>query len=248
MTRRRRLSRAWDLIASLPLAARRPCVCNEPRDPDVVDLAGEAHPPFALPTAPSLIALAPERHIAGAAQKFLAAADTTGTTLYQANLRTYKLLRYGVPVQIAVGRPFEPVHLVDWAQPENNDFAMAEEVSLKGGYERRPDLVLYLNGIAIAVVELKRSSVEVADGVRQLITNQEAIFNLPFLPTVQLLLAGNDAQGLRYATVTTREEFFVEWKAALRPERAPVPPGTPGPMNAIGAPCFVGRYQGFLTF
>ena len=50
-----------------------------------------------------------------------------------------------------------------------------EEVTLKGGYERRPDLVLYLNGIAIGVIELKRSSVEVADGVRQLITNQEEI-------------------------------------------------------------------------
>jgi type I restriction enzyme R subunit len=106
------------------------------------------------------------------------------------------------------------VHLIDWAHPENNDFALAEEVTLKGGHERRPDLVLYLNGIAVAVIELKRGSVEVADGIRQLITNQEAIFNQRFFPTVQLLLAGNDTQGLRYGTVTTREEFFVEWKAA----------------------------------
>src|SRR5258708_3580432 len=51
-----------------------------------------------------------EAHIAGAVQKLLAAADATGTTLYQANLRTYKLLRYGVPVQIAAGKPFETVH------------------------------------------------------------------------------------------------------------------------------------------
>ncbi len=166
-----------------------------------------------------------DAHTAGAVQKVLAAADPTGTTLYRTNLRFYKMLRYGVPVQIAAGMPFETVHLVDWALPEKNDFALAEEVTLKGGYERRPDLVLYLNGIAIAVIELKRSSVEVADGVRQLITNQEAIFNLPFFATVQLLLAGNDAQGLRYGTVTTREEFFVEWKAAALPEGAPVPPG-----------------------
>ena len=46
-----------------------------------------------------------------------------------------------------------------------------------------------------------------------------------FFPTVQLLLAGNDSQGLRYGTVTTREEFFVAWKAAPLPEGAPVPPG-----------------------
>jgi type I restriction enzyme R subunit len=87
--------------------------------------------------------------------------------------------------------------LIDW-EPEQNDFALAEEVTLKGGYERRPDIVLYINGIAMAVLELKRSSVELADGVRQLITNQEEIFNKGFFSTVQLVLAGSDSQGLRY--------------------------------------------------
>ncbi len=85
-------------------------------------------------------------------------------------------------------------------------------MTLRGGYERRPDIVLYLNGIAVAVIELKRSSVEVADGVRQLITNQEEIFNKGFFSTVQLVLAGSDSQGLRYGTVGTPEKFFVEWK------------------------------------
>ena len=87
------------------------------------------------------------------------------------------------------------MHLVDWEHPEKNDFALAEEVTLKGGYERRPDIVLYLNGIAIAVIELKRSSVEVADGVRQLITNQEEIFNKGFFSTVQLVLRGQRFAG-----------------------------------------------------
>ncbi len=155
-----------------------------------------------------------EAHISAALEKLLDAADTTGITLYQANLRTYQLLRYGVAVQIAAGQPHDTVHLVDWEHPENNHFALAEEVSLKGGYQRRPDLVLYLNGIAVGVIELKRSSVEIADGVRQLITNQEAIFNLGFFATVQLVFAGSDSQGLRYGTVTTKEEFFVEWKSA----------------------------------
>jgi type I restriction enzyme R subunit len=155
-----------------------------------------------------------EAHISAALQKLMAAADATGITLYQANLRTYQLLRYGVSVQIAAGKPNEQVHLVDWDNPEKNDFALAEEVTLRGGYERRPDLVLYLNGIAIGVIELKRSSVEIADGVRQLITNQEEIFNKGFFPTVQLVFAGSDSQGLRYGTVTTKEEFFVEWKSA----------------------------------
>jgi len=155
-----------------------------------------------------------DAHISAALQKLMAAADATGITLYQANLRTYQLLRYGVPVQIAAGQSHETVHLVDWEHPEKNDFALAEEVTLKGGYERRPDLVVYLNGIAVSVIELKRGSVEVTDGVRQLITNQEEIFNLPFFTTVQFVFAANDTQGLRYGTATTRAEFFVEWKAA----------------------------------
>jgi type I restriction enzyme R subunit len=155
-----------------------------------------------------------EAHVSAALQKLLAAADATGIEIYPANLRTYQLLRYGVSVQIAAGRSNDQVQLIDWENPENNHFAIAEEVTLRGGYERRPDLVIYLNGIAVGVIELKRSSVEIADGVRQLITNQEEIFNKGFFSTVQLVFAGSDAQGLRYGTVTTEEKFFVQWKAA----------------------------------
>ncbi len=162
-------------------------------------------------------------HISAALQKLETAADSTGMTLYQANLRTYQLLRYGVAVQVAAGQAHETVHLIDWAQPEKNDFALAEEVTLTGGYQRRPDIVLYLNGLAIAVIELKRSSVELADGVRQLITNQEEIFNKGFFSTVQLVLAGSDAQGLRYGTTGTPEQFFVAWKDEAPPGAAPAP-------------------------
>jgi type I restriction enzyme R subunit len=86
--------------------------------------------------------------IAAALHKLEIAADTSGVSLYQANMRTYQLLRYGVAVQTAAGQTHETVHLIDWDDPEKNDFRLAEEETLKGGYERRPDLVLYLNGLA----------------------------------------------------------------------------------------------------
>ena len=71
--------------------------------------------------------------MSAALQRLMAAADATGITLYQANLRTYRLLRYGVPVQVAVGQAHETVHLVDWENPDANHFAIAEEVTLRGG-------------------------------------------------------------------------------------------------------------------
>lgn len=156
--------------------------------------------------------------IDAALTRLMQAIEVTGTTLYQANLKTYTLLRYGVAVQTSVGAPFKTVHLIDWENAEANDFALAEEVTLKGGHERRPDLVVYLNGLAIAVIELKRAAVEIGDGVRQLISNQDEIFNAPFFATTQLLLAGSDAQGLRYGTIGTPETLFVEWRDENPPE------------------------------
>ena len=108
-------------------------------------------------------------------------------------------------MQIAAGQVHETVHLIDWDRPDQNDFELAEEVTLKGGYQRRPDIVLYLNGIAIAVLELKRSSVEAADGVRQIIVEKDAKpavkieepANLKLLIVVSKLLTGFDAPSCR---------------------------------------------------
>ena len=78
--------------------------------------------------------------------------------------------------------------------------------------ERRPDLVLYVNGIAIGVIELKNSRVSVGDGIRQNRSNQQPEFNAWFFSTVQFVFAGNDSEGLRYGTIETPEKFFLGWK------------------------------------
>jgi type I restriction enzyme R subunit len=132
--------------------------------------------------------------------------------LYENNKAVYGLLRYGVDVQTEAGQPYVKVKLINWAEPGNNDFFLAKEVTLSGNYERRPDLVIYINGIAVAVIELKNSHVSIGDGIRQLLSNQQGEFHEWFFSTVQIVFAGNDTEGLRYGTIGTPEKYFLKWK------------------------------------
>jgi type I restriction enzyme, R subunit len=139
-------------------------------------------------------------------------ADNSNRTLYGNNQAVYSLLRYGVPVMVAAGEKTETVHLIDWNNPAENDFAIAEEVTLQGNHDRRPDLVLYVNGIAVGGIELKNSRVSIGDGIRQNLSNQQPEFNAWFFSTVQFIFAGNDSEGLRYGTIGTPEKYFLRWK------------------------------------
>ena len=152
------------------------------------------------------------QQISIALHKLRTEASNPNRGLYGNNQEVYKLLRYGVPVKTEAGKVTETLQLFDWQHPEKNDFAIAEEVTLKGGYERRPDLVLYVNGIAIGVIELKRGTVSIGDGIRQLLSNQQPEFNAGFFSTVQIVFAGNDSQGLQYGTILTPEKYFLKWK------------------------------------
>ena len=150
--------------------------------------------------------------ISVAIHKLRTEADNHSRTLYGNNHAVYNLLRYGVPVKIEAGKVTETVQLINWQEPEKNDFAIAEEVTLHGNRERRPDIVLYVNGIAIGVLELKNSRVTIGDGIRQNISNQQPEFNQWFFSTVQFIFAGNDSEGLQYGTTGTQEKYFLKWK------------------------------------
>ena len=150
--------------------------------------------------------------ISTAIYKLRTEANNHNRGLYGNNEAVYSLLRYGVPVKIEAGKVTQNVHLINWNKPKENDFAVAEEVTLHGNLERRPDLVLYLNGIAIAVIELKNSRVSIGDGIRQCLSNQQPEFNEWFFTTVHLILAGNDSEGLQYGTTGTPEKYFLKWK------------------------------------
>ncbi|MCP5358588.1 MAG: HsdR family type I site-specific deoxyribonuclease [Pseudomonadales bacterium] len=147
-----------------------------------------------------------------ALDKLQTAANNHGQDLYHNNKDVYQLLRYGVQTKTEAGVPTDTVHLIDWQHPEQNDFCIAEEVTVFGENEKRPDIVLYVNGIAIGVLELKNSRVSIGDGIRQSLVNQKPEFIGAFFSTVQFVFAGNDSEGLQYGTIGTPEKFFLKWK------------------------------------
>jgi type I restriction enzyme R subunit len=143
-------------------------------------------------------------------------ASNQANSLYEVNSAVYDLLRYGVKVKVDVGDTTRTVWLIDWKNTWANNFAIAEEVTVKPSgsraFSKRPDIVLYVNGIALGVLELKRSTVSASEGIRQNLDNQRPEFIKQFFSTVQLLFAGNDTEGLRYGVIETKEKQWLTWK------------------------------------
>ncbi|GAA7674395.1 HsdR family type I site-specific deoxyribonuclease [Helicobacter pylori] len=132
--------------------------------------------------------------------------------LYEANQAFYELLIYGVKTKISQNEPTQTSWLIDWKDVSKNEFSVAEEVSVKGPNTKRPDMVLYVNGIALGVLELKNSSVSVESAIRQNLDNQKKEFIRDFFKTIQLVMAGNESQGLRYGVIETKEKYYFSWK------------------------------------
>lgn len=150
------------------------------------------------------------------------AASDTSLNLYDRNRGVYDLLRYGIKVKPGGSENTRTVWLIDWENPEANHFAIAEEVTViradKKAHTKRPDIVIYVNGIALGVLELKRSTISVSAGIRQNLDNQKKVFIEHFFSTMQLVLAGNDTEGLQYGTIQTREKYYLKWKEASEVE------------------------------
>ncbi|WP_041594898.1 type I restriction endonuclease subunit R [Helicobacter cetorum] len=132
--------------------------------------------------------------------------------LYDANKKFYELLVYGVKIKASVSEKHQTFWLIDWKNISNNEFYVAEEVSVKGKNTKRPDIVLYVNGIALGVLELKKSNRSVERGIRQNLDNQKKEFIRDFFKTIQLVMAGNESQGLRYGVIETKEKYYLSWK------------------------------------
>ena len=72
--------------------------------------------------------------------------------------------------------------------------------------------MLYINGIAVAMIELKNSRDLDWRRHSAALSNQQPEFHEWFFSTVQLVFAGNDTEGLQYGTVLTPEKYFLRWK------------------------------------
>lgn len=150
--------------------------------------------------------------ISSAIYRLNSRATDTNKSLYERNQGVYSYLRYGIEVDADFGKPKETVWLVNWKNPEKNHFAIAEEVTLSGRHERRPDLVLYLNGLAIGTIELKNCRTSIGEGINQSLSNQSEEFHEWFYSTIQFVFAGSDSEGLQYGTIKTPQKFFLKWK------------------------------------
>ncbi len=150
--------------------------------------------------------------IGKALYEFNKVASDQSKSLYDVNKAVYSMLRYGINVQPDIGQNKKTIQLINWKNPFNNDFAIAEEVTIKGVHNKRPDIVIYVNGIALGVIELKRSTVSISEGIRQNLDNQKHIFIKPFFSTLQYVMAGSDNEGIAYGAIDTKEKYYLKWK------------------------------------
>lgn len=136
-------------------------------------------------------------------------------SLLQVNNDFYNVLVDGVKCKPAADKNEENVYFINFKDYGLNRFAIAEEVSYYDGLTgegSRPDLVVYVNGIAVAVIELKRSTVSLDEGIKQMLSN-EADLIPSFFTTVQYTIAASSGNGFSYGTIDTPKKFWCPFKS-----------------------------------
>lgn len=106
------------------------------------------------------------------------------------------------------------IQYIDWENVENNVFHVVEEVvveKMDGQGTARPDIVLYVNGIPFAVIECKKASISMEQGISQMIRNQGKDYIPQLFKFVQIVMATNKNE-TQYATCNTPKKFWAVWK------------------------------------
>ena len=134
-------------------------------------------------------------------------------SLVEANWEIYALLKDGVKVTVTdsedEGETVEDLKVIDWENPENNDFFLASQFSITGEmYTRRPDAIGFINGLPLVLMEFKRIDVYAAyhDNLRDY---KDTIPHLFWYNALIILSNGSES---RVGSLTASWEHFTEWK------------------------------------
>lgn len=147
------------------------------------------------------------------------ARDRSAMSLEAANREVYRLLKEGIPVSIPNreqgGQKLERLRVVDWAQPERNDFLLVSQFSVVGSlYTCRPDLVGFVNGLPWVVIELKKPGVPARAAFDENLTHYKK--EIPQLFWFNALLIASNGTDSRVGSLTADWERFFEWKRIER--------------------------------
>jgi type I restriction enzyme R subunit len=147
--------------------------------------------------------------------------DRTALSLAEANREIDKLLKQGVkvsfPDQEHGGQRVEVVSVVDWEVPENNDFLLGSQFWVAGElYLKRPDLVGFVNGLPLVLIELKKPGVNVREGFDKNLRDYKQTIPQLFHYNA-LLLVSNGVQS-KIGSLTAEWEHFGDWKKATSEE------------------------------
>lgn len=141
------------------------------------------------------------------------------------NRRVHRLLLAGIPVEFSVGdeKRSDLVNLIDFANPRNNDFLLVSQFTVTGTKQpRRPDLVAFVNGLPLAVIELKNPANEqtdIWDAFNQIQTYKEEISDL-FNTNVAVVVS--DGFTARLGSITANQERMQPWRAIANEDDRPL--------------------------
>ena len=127
----------------------------------------------------------------------------------------YDSLLYGKSCEVELydgGRQSFDLSYIDWEHPDNNIWQVTDEFSVErpNGKFARPDIVVMVNGIPLAVIECKKSSVSVEEGIKQNVRNWKSEYIPQLFKFVQIVIAMNP-QEVKYGTSYTEAEYYCKW-------------------------------------
>lgn len=145
--------------------------------------------------------------------------DRSVMSLVAANREVYGLLKDGIPVSVpdhkGGGQKTERVRVIDWETPPANDFLLVSQFSVTGPlYTRRPDLVGFVNGLPIVVIELKKPGVPAQQAFDDNLTCYKS--DIPQLFWFNGLMIASNGTESRVGSLTADWERFFEWKRIER--------------------------------